>query len=368
MEDSGPRPLASLVLVAASVVVALLLLEGGLRLLERQRPPDTRAVAPPAGTPPADSVTASHTPEYIPSDSLGWTLRPSAVQRFRRDGFDTIVRSNRLGFRGPEVAQKPPGVFRYAVLGDSYAFGWGVEEEEAYLAQLETLLASSASDRGRYEVVSGALPGFGTYQRMAALERLLPYGLDGIIVEFSASNDVIDDWRAAPYVPDRMGEYQARGTQFTAIERFLVRRSRLARLTASHSMPLRLWIEGRRPVNLERTRRLWETLLDRASILGLPVVVVVNPSRTQVTEVGKLVSWLAHTRYGLRPNAMIWELIEERRLNAVDGEAVFDQATAEGPFLGHDAHWTPAGHRRLAEALAGTLTTARPAGGGRGAP
>jgi hypothetical protein len=347
--------------LVASVVIALLLLEGGIRLLEVARPHAPAPAAAPAAA-PAPSPAPSTTPEYVPSDTLGWMLRPAAVQRFRREGFDTTVRSNCLGFRGPEIGQKPPGVTRYAVLGDSYAFGWGVEEDETYAAQLDSVLNRRASpDAARYtphyEVVNAALPGFGTYQRLAALDRLLPYGLDGVIVEFSASNDVVDDWRAAPYVPERLGEYQARGTQFPPVERFLVKHSHLAAMVWTRAMPLRLWIEARRKPNLERTRELWDALLDRASAFGLPVVVVVNPARTQVLdEDGGLVRWLARSSYGLRPNAVIREVLARRRVPWVDGEEVFRATAARKElYLAGDAHWTPAGHRELAQALAGIL-------------
>jgi hypothetical protein len=350
---SAARPAANVALLVASVLFALLLLEGGIRLLEvapRKSPP---AVAPP------DSAAASVTPEYLPSDSLGWVLRPAAVQSFRRPGFDTTVRSNRFGFRGPEIALKEPGVIRYAVLGDSYAFGWGVEEEETYPAQLDSLLNRRATPGKRYQVVNAALPGFGTYQRIAALERLVPYGLDGIIVEFSVSNDVVDDWRAAPYVPENMGAYQA-GIQTGGIERFFVDRSRLAAMVLNRARPLRFWLEARSGGNLRRTARLWEGLLDRAAALGLPVVVVVNPSRTQLLGEGDLMSRLAHTQFGLRPNTMIHDIIRRRSLRWVDGQDVFGTIPAGQLFLGQDVHWTPAGHQELAAALARIIGTTPP--------
>ncbi len=364
---SPARSVANLTLVVASLLTAFLLLEAGIRVIESSHPqPASTAdsMRAPGGAP---GETPSITPVYVPSDSLGWTLKPSSVQRFRR-GFDTIVRSNRLGFRGPEVEEKPAGVIRYAVLGDSYAFGWGVEEEETYAAQLDTLLNRRAAGGVRYQVVNGALPGFGTYQRLAALERLAPYGLDGVIVEFSASNDVVDDWRAAPYVPDHLGEYQARGTQFTALERFLVHRSRLMAIVWDRAMPLRLWIEARRPVNLMRSSRLWEALLDRIAILELPVIVVLNPSRTQMVDDGGIMCRLAHTGYGLRPNAMIRELIERRRLTWVDGGEVFRGESPSELFLGADVHWTPAGHHRLAEALAAVIAASPPVASAGPAP
>ena len=342
---AAARFLANLLLVFVSTLVTLGALELAVRFGQRRH----RAVPAVA----SDDLT----PVYVPSDSLGWTLRPGSVQRFRRGGFDTIVRSNRLGFRGPEVEPRPAGVERWAVLGDSYAFGWGVEEDSTYVAELARLLNAEHLGRAvRYEVVNGALPGFGTYQRLAALERLAPYGLDGIVVEFSAANDVVDDWRAAPYVPDRLGEYQARGTQFTAAERFLAAHSRLFMLAWDRAMPLRLWIEARRGPNLARTERLWEDLLARAAALDLDVVVVVNASRYQVLGTGGgVMSRLAHTRYGLRPNAVIREVVERHRLPWVDGEEVFRPADPATIFLGQDVHWTPEGHRRVARAVAAAI-------------
>jgi hypothetical protein len=243
------------------------------------------------------------------------------------------------------------------VLGDSYGFGWGVEEDSTYAARLAALLnqragGDSSGAATHYEVVNAALPGFGTFQRLRALEALLPYGLDGVVIEFSVSNDVVDDWRAAPYVPDHLGDYQTHGTQFTAAERWATRHSRLARTVWERAMPLRLWMEARRDVNLRRTSALYDTLVARARGAGLEVVILTNASRTQVLgDEGGVMGWLADSSYGRRPNRMIAEAIARNHVRAVDGEAVFRGATSHELFLGRDVHWTPAGHERVAAAL-----------------
>jgi hypothetical protein len=121
-------------------------------------------------------------------------------------------------------------------------------------------------------------------------------------------------------------------------------------------MPLRLWIEARRGENLERSERLWEELIARARALDLPVIVVVNASRYQVLgEGGGVMSWLAHTRYGLRPNAMMRRVIDRHGLRWVDGEALFAVGQPAGLFLGQDAHWTPEGHRLVARGIAAAI-------------
>jgi hypothetical protein len=75
---------------------------------------------------------------------------------------------------------------------------------------------------------------------------------------------------------------------------------------------------------------------------------------------GGIMSWLAHTRYGLRPNAVIRGVVERHRLPCVDGEEVFRDADPGTIFLGQDVHWTPAGHRRVARAVAAAIAAGRP--------
>lgn len=50
----------------------------------------------------------------------------------------TWVEANSLGLRGPEIArEKPPGVIRIGIFGDSATFGHGVREEDTYSRVLE---------------------------------------------------------------------------------------------------------------------------------------------------------------------------------------------------------------------------------------
>jgi lysophospholipase L1-like esterase len=72
------------------------------------------------------------------------------------------LRTNRLGLRGPEVAlPKPPGLARVLVLGDSFTFGLGVDDDAAtFPAVLERRLAEAPHPAGaRVEVVNAGLPG-----------------------------------------------------------------------------------------------------------------------------------------------------------------------------------------------------------------
>jgi hypothetical protein len=366
--------LQNLLLLAGSLLVTLLILELGVRVVDRPRgkaavntPTTGSAVASDAAA-RADSTSADSTradrggggaahPRYVPSDRLGWHLAPDTVQVFRSPGlFDTCVRSNQLGFRERPIEPRPPGVVRLVVLGDSYGFGWGVEGEETYAALLEQRLNAEAAGDRRYEVLNAALPGFGTFQRLRALEMLLDYGIDGVIVEFSVSNDIVDDWRAHPYVPDELGRYQSEGTRFPAFELFLARHSKLVQLVRRRTMPLRLWFECRKSGNMERTRGLWETLIARCREAGIEPVVLLNPSRYQLlTGDGGFMGAMARTDFSHRPNRLIREVAREHDLVLIDGETLFQVDDPARLFLGRDPHWTPAGHQLVADALIARL-------------
>ena len=76
----------------------------------------------------------------------GWAMIPG----YRGRDWQVDFRVNALGFRGLEIArEKPPGVFRLLVLGDSIAMGVGLPDNLVLSARLEsfslgTILASGS--------------------------------------------------------------------------------------------------------------------------------------------------------------------------------------------------------------------------------
>src|SRR5690606_37550445 len=68
------------------------------------------------------------------------------------------LRTNALRCRGPEISEpKPEGVFRIVLLGDSVAFGWGVDDEATFARRLEREW-NAQGHATRLEVVNTALP------------------------------------------------------------------------------------------------------------------------------------------------------------------------------------------------------------------
>ena len=97
---------------------------------------------------------------------LRFELRPGGEARAEVD-----YRVNALGLRGPETTiDKPVGVRRVAVLGDSIAFGYWVSDEQGFARQLEMLLGQAPGPRrGRVEVLNFGVPGYNLEQEIETL-------------------------------------------------------------------------------------------------------------------------------------------------------------------------------------------------------
>lgn len=119
------------------------------------------------------------------------------------------VRTNALGFRGPEITvAKPDGVFRILVLGDSVCFGVGVDDDVTFLRRWENELNAAGSRR--FEVVNSGHPMYDTTQELALLRDdglaldpdlvLLVY----VVNDIDPTRDVVE--QAVLGLPARPGE------------------------------------------------------------------------------------------------------------------------------------------------------------------
>src|SRR5919202_7067673 len=69
---------------------------------------------------------------YQPDEARGYSLRPGAEGLYRREG-RAFVRINSEGLHDREHAkEKPVNTLRIAVVGDSYAEAFQVEQEKAF--------------------------------------------------------------------------------------------------------------------------------------------------------------------------------------------------------------------------------------------
>ena len=97
-------------------------------------------------------------------------------------------RTNAIGFRDRDYDQTPgAGIYRIAVVGDSLAYGQGIEESQRFSDLLEQDLNADAV---RYEVLNFAIPGAETVDHIEILkESVVPAGPDFVILQWFI-NDV----------------------------------------------------------------------------------------------------------------------------------------------------------------------------------
>jgi lysophospholipase L1-like esterase len=159
----GARHLPSLVLLLATVLVTLAVLELGFRL-----------VRVPVGTVQINRATVRRSS----NPRLRFELRPRAVA-----AAEVEYRINAAGLRGPETdEEKPPGVTRVAVLGDSITFGYWVAETDAFPRQLEGLL-NGRPGHGPVEVLNFGVPGYNLEQATEMLRaRALRFAPDVVVL------------------------------------------------------------------------------------------------------------------------------------------------------------------------------------------
>ena len=158
-----------LLLGLAGLLGAILLAEGVARLVE----------------PPENPSAVEAVFEATDAPGVNYVLVPG----YDGTAFNADLRTNSMGFRGPEWSrEKAPGTFRIALLGDSHAFGFGVAFEST---TGELLARSLSSTLGRpVEVLNFAVTGYNTFQELGVLEHFaLPMHPDLVIV-VPSSNDV----------------------------------------------------------------------------------------------------------------------------------------------------------------------------------
>lgn len=129
----------------------------------------------------------------VPDALTGYFHAPNLEFDYRDEGHGRVV-INSQGLRDREHDfTKPPGVYRIAILGDSYAEALQVDAAETFWSILERKLASCAHTAAPrpVEVINFGMTSFGTDQELLTLRhRVWQYDPDLVLLAFLPANDV----------------------------------------------------------------------------------------------------------------------------------------------------------------------------------
>jgi len=175
--SSGKHIITGTIIAAASICLAILILELGARLL----------------SPPYDPAVGEF---FTCNNTLGWTGTPNFEGIIEDPNFRQELAFNSLGMHDTEhLLKKPPDVFRILLLGDSFIQAVQVSEIETAHQVLENHLnAPRQTGQPTVEVLGSGVINWGTNQQLVFYrEQGHLFQPDLVLLAFYIGNDFSDN-------------------------------------------------------------------------------------------------------------------------------------------------------------------------------
>jgi len=319
---------------------------------------------------------------YIPDPVLGYRPEPGS-EGYYRGGIPAKV--NALGHRDDLVTlEKPAGVFRILVLGDSFTAGASVEQSDVWPQVLERLLNESWNQP--VEVVNAAVGGWEPLQYLLYFQNEgIAFEPDLVVAAFFVGNDTFDRNTSSDHLMTAVGgrrvQRETAAKPFIHARVWLYDHSHLVRLLRHPDAPRAhrrerrcdRFSEGR----LELERQLFDNHLresteglDRAAAsieqiralgnavgaVGASFVAVLIPAEVQVNPFLQEILLEGHdpADYDFdMPQTMLLEAWAETDFGVIDLLAAF-RNDPRCLYL-NDTHWAAEGHTLAARAVAERL-------------
>lgn len=320
---------------------------------------------------------------YFEADpSTGYRLQPGGIGHYQ---MNIPAVANSHGHRDVEVTlEKPPGVFRILVLGDSFTVGANVRQEEAYPKVLEKQLKNVYGPR--IQVVNTGVGGWDPFQYAQYFEH---YGHqfepDLVLIGFFVGNDTFSDFTNAGQLGTAILGHRvskdAAARPFLKLQVFLYEHSNLARLLLNRGpaasrtlirkecgdfteqylaiqrarMPNHLRYHSAQRDKAQNAVSQIRRIKDLAG--STPVVVALLPDENQVNQTlqKRILQADQISEYDFKmPQSMLIEMFREIEIPAID---VLPAVLADPRCLYmNDTHWTPEGHELAASVILEQLT------------
>lgn len=316
--NSGRR--GNVALLAGSILVALLLAEGVLRIF-----PTWFIYASMRNVVQRDCTR--------PHPTIQFVNRENYQGVFSNREFRTTIKINSKGLRDKEYSYaKPADRKRCLALGDSFVFGWGVEAEQAVPKLMEAKLPG-------VDVINAGCSGWNTEQELLFLEEEgVRYDPD-VVLLFFCENDPYENFFHYTFTEGKLALVGPPGGALQGVRRWLARRSALWNLLRQAAgSPVEEW----GPDVLAPGKPLWEQ--EEKYLADLHDFCLSHPIHLAIVYVpykGKK----GQPRHG-GWFASLKSTCERLRIPLVDLVPVMSGADQKQPvFFRFDDHWNSHGHQ-----------------------
>ena len=331
----------------------------------------------------------------VPSWQTNLELKPHATAEVKCRDLKRMVEvsTNSLGLRGPELAvPKPPGTYRIVVLGDETIFAPEASDEDHFVHHLADLLQQRT--RLRLEVVNAGIPGACPLTEFLLFkQKLMSLQPDLVLLHYDWS-DVADDSRlrrrmrsdsqgtplSCPHAslqetPRKLHPLDHLRQQFRLVDWGLTVAGRQwkQQITENAASSRELgtnayaWMREEHPESDMKVTRSFRPIAEIARLsqgISFQLMVVTSPKPWQVSARCTNGPGI-RLKCGVSPDAYYPNRAPFDALAAYAGGLNLPEADLSGAlmnveqpeanFLRYAPRWSPAGHRRVAEYLAGYL-------------
>jgi lysophospholipase L1-like esterase len=303
---------------------------------------------------------------WLHDETLGWRHRPSQSGVFRKDPFEIQVDINSFGLRDDEFPrEKPEGRQRIVVLGDSFAWGFGVEQPDIFTELLEESLDG-------VDVINAGVSGYASDQQLLWLQSDgMRFSPDLVVLVFTG-NDEHDNAQHLVYGIYHKPKFVLQDGELTLTNVPVPRASLprrtiywLGQRTALFGLigKVRYTLIGavRNRINQETAAREAASGEERAKVSVRPaeerfavtLAILDEMQRTAAAGGARFAimihghGWVAgyHGRY--------WEMVETLKELGYDPFVLeeCEEYDQKGMMIPKDGHWNETGHRLVAKEL-----------------
>jgi len=296
-------------------------------------------------------------PRFVVDSGYGvrWNQARVDTRHYVPKEYEVRVTTNSVGMRGPReyAMEKATGTRRIVLFGDSFTFGFGVEDQDVVSAALERQLSSTGSPA---EVLNMGVSGFGQAEELVTWqERGRRYRPDAVVILY-VDNDIGNNVVAQLFGVQPDGSVTRTGREFLPGSRLQERLFSIG--------PVRWLFEHSQAWNLVRSRlsglvqnamlrnQGLKTFSDATPAgVGLTKALIAELCREIAAEDAQPIILIIPSQ-DLRSNfPMTAEEVAGLGASLVDGRTFLTLAD----YYRTDTHWRASGHRKAAAALAATL-------------